>query len=261
MKKLSLIFIAVLLISSVCFAGPLQDKHKMVISSGGSGSTGSALYQATTFLLDFENNADDTVNSYDFTEIATPTYSSTSPPVGSYYIREPNSGNGRVTLADNNSLDIGQKDYTLAFWLYIDRDDVSPYRKYNAAAGEGGLFTTINRTTFTVRHYEAATSEQVALSTGAAYDAWYHYVLTYDYSADQLTLWVSSLGGTFGDTVNGTTAEMTQYPAANTAASFAAYRASSAYGSTTGVDELMLAIGYEATAAEAEDVFDGDWRP
>jgi hypothetical protein len=226
-----------------------------------AGGGGSALYQAMTFLLDFENNADDTANSYDFTEVNTPTYSSSSPPVGSYYILEPNSGNGYVTLADNDGLDIGDQDYTFVAWIYIDRDNVNPYTKYVATPGEGGIYMTLNQTTFEVRHYQDATAETVQFSTGGAEDEWRHYVLTFDASEEELTLWVSTPGGTFGDSANGLTDEMTQYPAANSGASLTAYRVNTPYGSTTGFDEVGLAVGYEASAAEAEDVWDGDWRP
>ena len=229
-------------------------------SSGGGGGDESALYTAATAIWDFENNANDTKSTYNLNNIGSATFNATSPPQGDYFARVGNGANTQCFSHDDNAnLDIGDQDYTIAFWAYVDRDFYYCYEKETENAGDGGMTYTYNSAgALLVEHTNGYDDQTVTVAAGNSYDTWYHYIVTYHASVDSIRVWISSTSS-FGDRIDGTNYYISQYPAASSD-SVRIGRSSSQYGSTNSIDEMVLWIGTNINSTEAESIYDGTWR-
>jgi len=173
------------------------------------------------------------------------------------------------TLADHADFDADGSDYSFAFYLNSAVADPD-------IATKGGVFA--NDSWSIVSEYVSGSRFDIALKhrTGAinhfclsGFDinanknAWFHIIGAYDQTAGNVTWWISSVGGTFGDQINGSAVSMGGAAAANTGALFLG--GVSATATLDGaIDEFAWFKGHVLTAAEAEEIYkgvgSGGWR-
>lgn len=225
--------------------------------SGGGGP--SDLYTAATAVWDFENNANDTKGTYNLTENGTPTYSSGDKKQGSYAADLEADSTQYFSHADNAALDIGASDASWSMWVKFETVANSQLiNKYNGTDGGGYLlqvdYDTAQHLKVKMEQSWSATENWTTWtpSTGT----WYHIAISYDDSADQVTIWVSQ--SSFGDVINGSTYTNTRQPTDNTALLKIGNYASSYFDGL--MDEVVYWKGYEITATDAQALFGGSWR-
>lgn len=168
---------------------------------------------------------------------------------------------GDSVTSSSSQLDIGSSDYTLSFWFDVPattgKDLIFKNLTYNHGYRTGLRYVDPDYVLY-MRHDQSVVLQTRVTSTWApSADTWYHVVWIYDQddTGQELTLYVSASGGTFGDQVNGTTFDMPHYPAASTE-DFTI----SESGLNGHIDDTRL-IKQTITAAQAEDLFDGTWSP
>ena len=107
-----------------------------------------------------------------------------------------------------------------------------------------------------IDHQNSYTHSKDTLDVVLAASTLYHIVYSYDYSENEITVWMSN--NSFGDLLDSTTATMSRYAGTNSAELWVG-RSQSTYLDGL-IDELVIWKGYEINATEAEEIFNGNWR-
>jgi len=234
----------------------------------------TALFDSVvTEVFDFDNDGTAVKSSgHDLTGVNTPTYGSTSPPQGTHYADLDAATDEHFTLADGagagNDFDADASDYSFSFWLNSAVGDPQ-------IASKGGIFDTDSWTI--LGEYRSGSSFDIAVKhraggnnfcrsgfdINANKNAWFHIIGAYDQTGGDITWWVSSLGGTFGDEINASAISMGASAAANTVDFFVGGR--DATNTLDGkLDEFAFFKGTVLNATEAEEIYDGvgvgGWR-
>jgi hypothetical protein len=227
----------------------------------------TALFDSiVTEVYDFESNGDAVKDSaHNLTEVNTPTYGSASPPQGSYYADLDGATDEHFTLSDNADFDVGANDYSCSFYFSFESGSTFDIaEKY--VSGDG--WTITDYWTGSARALGVVHNNSYSVSTAEsgfepAVGTLYHVVFAYDDAAQQITWWISEVGGTFGDQLNGTTNPITEPPGVNSATMYIG--SMNATATLAGrLDEFAWFNGHEVNATEAEEIYDGvgsgGWR-
>lgn len=178
-----------------------------------------------------------------------------------------NGSDESLTLADDAHFDVGtSSDYSWAFWFKTDADD--PYGIVTKldfdSSGSGWAFRTndtIGNQSFRVFFANGFSTDEFDTLFNPTENTWYHVVAAWDDSGAVLTVWISSDGGTFGDTLDnsGAPEAMSQDPEVNSVDLGLAL--TSAFPIFDGhLDEVAFFQSKHLNATEAESIWDGSWR-
>lgn len=227
-------------------------------ADGGHTNPASELYAAATAIWDFDNNANDTVGTYNLTPYNTPTYGSTTPHQGTHYATlAAASSQYFAREVDDAGLDPASGSYSIAFWFRPH--SFSTYYGIMGKYGSGaGYLASISTGKPWFRNYLAYNTGNILVNAVPTDNTWYHVVISYD-SAGHCHTWMSA--STFGDASNDYSAAVAQ-PAGDTAAAFRIGNnsASSLIYFDGDIDEVVFWKNKVLSAAEAESVFNGTWR-
>jgi hypothetical protein len=269
MKRLPYLLILAVLIAGVAASSIrnvpriAEARMPMVVMSGSTpvagGGGDSALYTAATAVWRFNNDATDEKGSHDAANSGDPTYSTSSPPEGTHFISYDGTGDySTVTDHDDFNTEGGDWSISMLFNHYVN-DELNLLTKFGSYTGIR-IYTTYEdpnpHLNITVDNDDSGGLYQDLGEV--THSTWWHLVVTYDASetSAEVTVWLSTMAGTFGDTINGTTYD-SGADAGNNAVDLV-------FGDTGGdidMDEIAIWVGTEITATDAEDLYDnpGAW--
>jgi hypothetical protein len=207
MKKLILFL---LLIPFVVCASPLQQSYLRVIASKIANSGGGTEIPTPTARWQFNNNLNDTGSTYNLTNSGTVTYDATNKAEGSHAAIFDN--NIYAYHADNAAFEPGAGDWSLSVVFratYLVGSDLAIVGKYVWDEGRSGfsLRTEVSDSSalYLAIHTNDYSSTEIDVGWSPTIDTLYHVVISINASEpNEVTVWISSIGGTFGDQVNGT---------------------------------------------------------
>lgn len=258
MKRI--LILTILLMSSLAWAGSTT----VVVGQGGGGEA-SALYTAATVILDFENNANDTKGSKNFTGQNTPAYSNTDYKQGSYSADLDDATAQYFSRADDNAFDTGMEvDWSMSFW--VKYDDItnagSIYGKYDGGSGKGlwieAYYISGADYGLRINTMNAWTNVVIDTAQKLANGTWYHIAISYDASAtNECTVWISA--ATFGSVINGTAFNSDTDPG-GTATAIIVGGYDTSHTLDGHLDEFVFWNGTAITATDAQNIYNGNWR-
>ena len=214
----------------------------------------SALYTAATAIWDFENGVNDTKGTHILTPVGAPSYSGSDKKQGGYAAVLGAGSNNYFTAPDNTLLDAETANVSWSVWIKpLNYGGFNIFRKIYDI---GGYVIDVDYDTANHLHLkmeESYSSTQNWTTWTPASNTWYHVAVAYNQAADIITVWVSQ--NTFGDVINGTTYINTRQPSNNT-------NPLTIGGAVNGmlIDEAVIWKGTAITAANAQSIFNGNWR-
>lgn len=183
------------------------------------------------------------------------TYGTTTPPEGTHYAIF----NGTTSVLTSTSTDfqVGAQDYSTSMWFNLAasaNQGLLGQGDTNQNGYQIGIEYQSDARYLEIIHYNAYNEGRVITTFAPSTSTWYHIVTSWDYSAGEVTIWVSQ--NTFGDTLNGVVSALTVTPAAS--ANNFTIGSSALLGGFEGlIDNPVIDKGHTTDATGAEALFDG----
>jgi hypothetical protein len=269
MKRLTLLIFSIL---ALAFLSPASARMSVGFLGGGPSGNGgpSALYTAAVAIWDMEqgssSNATDTKGSYDLTYRGDPQQDGTIEKQGSYCSDLDGTGDSYDTNGDQAVFDPGG-DFSVACWVQWDIEEPSGLiHKFDyTTSGDGWQFGLDWNTDdyYLKSFFLNSWAEDIDFFTWSpSPDTWYHVVLSFDDSANVVTLWVST--STWADTVNAETITVAITPGDTTYSLDLGGDSVDLAGELNGfLDECVyfnLELVDDGGDYDPSDIFDGSWR-
>jgi len=270
MKKLNalLCFCLLTFVSSqaaIIEVAPADARMTTMIVGGQTVDGDSALYTAATVIFDFEQSAVATKGGHTLTPaVNAPTYSNASAHAGtqygSYYAVFDDADDEHFTLADHANFDFDDTDYAIAFWYYPEATYATHITsKYDGSNGWRLQSNYSDTNKLVMLH----TSEYCYSGFTPDINTWYHVVLSYDQSDNEITWWITKAGEAHGSEVDNQAVAQTTTPTSNSTTLYVG-----SYSTTAtlngNLDELVFFKGREVNDAEAQSIYigagSGGWR-
>lgn len=255
MKRLLLTTILLLL------ASPVAAWNWPVITAMQSGGGGETTIPTPTAHYLFENDATDETSNHDATATAGFTYDGTNYWQGSYAGNFDN--DDYVYVADHSDFDVGTGDWSMSAVVrttYQTDATLPIFSKYGWDSYRSGIRLWIANGSLILSVDDNA--DGAGCDTDSGFDTTvetaYHIVVTFDASeTNEITWYVSSISGTFGDQLNGTSGSCDSSPPDNTFAfEIGAQSLVDELDFFGQIDDFRWYKGTVLSATEAEAIYD-----
>lgn len=180
-----------------------------IIIGGGDGIDSppdNPVTPATTLLEDLKvwwnlSSVNATFSSNNLTNVNTTTFSTGKVGNASYHVR---ASNQNLSIADNDDVSLGDRDWTIAGWFYLDNitNVQTILSKRNATTSTNNEFTLIFNTTgakLEFYQFNSGTTANAALQSSGTISAttWYYYIIWHNNTDNKLYMQVN--GGTVSE--------------------------------------------------------------
>jgi hypothetical protein len=230
------------------------------MQSSGGGETPTIPTPTAHYL--FENDATDETGTHDATATAGFTYNATNYWQGSY---AGNFDTGYyVYVADNADFEVGTGDWSVSVVIRTTWQTgiMSPiFSKYGWNYSRNGIRLVLHEDgslKFLLSDNAGGTEVEVDSGFNTTVETAYHIVVTFDASEEnEITWYVSSIGGTFGDQLDGTSGSCDSSPPDNTFAfEIGAQSLVDELDFIGQIDDFRWYKGTVLSASEAEAIYD-----
>jgi len=182
-------------------------------SDGGTDYTADANCQGAWLFADNLNDSSGEGNTLSVAS-GSPAYSTTRPDGYStgksmlFTVEDSDAlSRANADLSANFPGKASKADFAVSFWIYLNSRDYGTAGILQLEAGSEGWGIQERWGAWGVRIEDTGNNGQHSSIGTTATGDWYHVVVSFDGSDNEVTMWTSTDGGSFGDTINGGTTD------------------------------------------------------